>query len=68
MFQRRLLPLLVAALDRSPVVGLIGPRQVGKTTLAHALAQARTPPTAFLDLERPADRARLADPEAAPTR
>jgi len=54
-----------SALARSPVVGLIGPRQVGKTTLAHALAAERQPAPAFLDLERPADRARLADPEAA---
>lgn len=47
------------------MVGLIGPRQVGKTTLAHALAAERQPAPAVLDLERPADQARLADPEAA---
>lgn len=54
-----------AALRRSPVVALIGPRQVGKTTLAHALADGRSPPPSFFDLESPTDRARLADPEAA---
>jgi hypothetical protein len=61
MFGRHLSPRLNAALDRTPVVGLIGPRQVGKTTLA----QTRSSPPVFIDLERPADRARLSDPEAA---
>ncbi len=65
MFRRRMAAEVGSALARSPVVGLIGPRQVGKTTLAHALAAERQPAPAFLDLERPADRARLADPEAA---
>jgi uncharacterized protein len=65
MFRRRMAKDLSTALARIPVVGLIGPRQVGKTTLAHALAEGRRPAPAFLDLERPADRARLADPEAA---
>lgn len=65
MLKRRLADQLSLALGRSPAVGLIGPRQVGKTTLAHTLAQMRTPPPVFLDLERPADLARLADAEAA---
>ena len=43
-----------------PVVALIGPRQVGKTTLARALAAGR-PATRF-DLEDERDVARLADP------
>lgn len=45
-----------------PVVLLLGPRQVGKTTLARQLA-ARHPGSVFLDLESSADRARLAEPE-----
>jgi uncharacterized protein len=45
----------------SPVVGLVGPRQVGKTTLARALAGRSSSPT-YYDLENPRDRARLADP------
>ncbi|MBL8223775.1 MAG: ATP-binding protein [Chromatiales bacterium] len=65
MFERRLARDLETAIGRSPVVGLIGPRQVGKTTLAHALARHREPPPEFLDLERPVDRARLTDAEAA---
>ncbi len=45
-----------------PAVLLLGPRQVGKTTLARQLA-ARRPDAVFLDLESRADRARLAEPE-----
>ena len=40
---------------------LLGPRQVGKTTLARILAQEWAGGTSYLDLERPADRARLED-------
>ena len=47
-------------LDHTPAVALIGPRQVGKTTLAHAVAERR--PSTYLDLESEADRARLAEP------
>lgn len=45
-----------------PGVVLLGPRQVGKTTLARALA-AEAPGALLLDLERLADRAQLAQPE-----
>jgi predicted AAA+ superfamily ATPase len=56
---------LEGALADFPVVGLLGPRQVGKTTLAHAMAERRgSDGSRYLDLESPADRARLADPEA----
>lgn len=43
-------------------MALLGPRQVGKTTLALELAKALKP-TIYLDLESAADRAKLADPE-----
>jgi predicted AAA+ superfamily ATPase len=52
-------------LRRAPVVGLLGPRQVGKTTLALEVAGGWTGPVARFDLERPSDLARLADPELA---
>lgn len=59
---RRLLTALDTALAESPAVALLGPRQVGKTTLAHEVAKAR--PAVYLDLESEADRAKLTDPEA----
>jgi hypothetical protein len=52
---------LVRLLAEHPVVGILGPRQVGKTTLARDLARSRSRETAVLDLEDPADLARLAD-------
>jgi uncharacterized protein len=50
-------------LEQFPVVGIIGARQVGKTTLARMIAAdpAVTPVTVF-DLEDPRHRARLTDP------
>ncbi len=48
-----------------PVVGILGPRQVGKTTLALALARSQRGRKTHFDLERPADLARLADPSLA---
>jgi hypothetical protein len=51
------------ALTWSPAVALLGPRQVGKTTLARALASA-TPGALYLDLESSEDRARLSQPRA----
>ena len=45
---------------RQAAVALIGPRQVGKTTLAHEIAKTR--PSIYLDLEAAADRDKLSDP------
>lgn len=52
-------------LSQFPVVGLIGARQVGKTTLARRLAAREQGPVATFDLEDPTDVARLADPKLA---
>jgi predicted AAA+ superfamily ATPase len=60
MIPRRLLSTLTARLSEFPAVALLGPRQAGKTTLAMAIAAGR--PSVYLDLEAPADRARLSDP------
>ncbi|MHB1656578.1 MAG: ATP-binding protein [Burkholderiales bacterium] len=61
MITRLLTTQLIDALSRSPAVALIGPRQVGKTTLAlevgkrfHAL---------YIDLESEQGRAKLSQPE-----
>jgi predicted AAA+ superfamily ATPase len=61
MLVRRLLPKLTLALSEVPAVALLGPRQVGKTTLA--LEVARTRPSIYLDLESESDRAKLAEPQ-----
>ncbi|HVA62744.1 MAG TPA: AAA family ATPase [Terriglobales bacterium] len=61
MIPRRIHPLLLEAIRDNPAVALLGPRQVGKTTLA--IEVGRTRPSLYLDLESPSDRARLADPE-----
>lgn len=50
------------ALDREAAVALIGPRQVGKTTLALEIAKER--PSIYLDLESRTDREKLNDPDA----
>lgn len=60
MIQRHALPAVTTALDRQAAVGLIGPRQVGKTTLALEIAERRN--ALYLDLESSTDRAKLADP------
>ncbi|OGA25748.1 MAG: ATPase [Betaproteobacteria bacterium RIFCSPLOWO2_02_FULL_65_24] len=62
MIRRQLEAVLLASLRRFPVVGLVGARQVGKTTLGRAVAD-RVGGALYLDLERPSDAARLADPE-----
>ena len=49
-------------LRQFPVVGLLGPRQVGKTTLAHAVAGRVGGQVHRFDLESSADLARLGDP------
>jgi predicted AAA+ superfamily ATPase len=49
-------------LEQFPVVGLIGARQVGKTTLAGALAAGFAGEVARFDLESPRDLHRLDDP------
>jgi uncharacterized protein len=50
-------------LDHFPVVGIVGARQVGKSTLARLIAQREaTTEVTFFDLEDPRDLARLADP------
>jgi hypothetical protein len=61
MIDRRIYAELAERLEETPAVALIGPRQVGKTTLALEIAEAR--PSIYLDLESDADRAKLSEPE-----
>jgi predicted AAA+ superfamily ATPase len=62
MIRRFLHRVVLQALREVPAVCLLGPRQVGKTTLALALAE--EVPALYLDLESERDRAKLSDPEA----
>lgn len=54
--------LLARQLANFPVVAILGPRQVGKTTLAREFAAGWNGPVRHFDLEDPDDQARLADP------
>ena len=60
MFDRFVTAEVQQALLTSPAVVLLGPRQVGKTTLALELSQADG---AYFDLESPEDRSRLSNVE-----
>ena len=62
MLDRHLTPAIDAALSDHPAVALLGARQVGKTTLARQIGDARS--AVYLDIERPSDRQKLTDPEA----
>lgn len=59
----RQLAQLRAALGRSRVTALVGPRQAGKTTLARELVPLDSP--RYFDLEDPTSLARLAEPMTA---
>lgn len=63
MYDRYAQPFLKQLLAEFPAVAILGPRQVGKTTLALNLAES-LPGVQYLDLESPADAAKLADPPA----
>ena len=61
MIERRNETVVRERLTEVPAVALLGPRQVGKTTLALEIAEQQ--PSIYLDLESESDRARLSDPE-----
>lgn len=61
MIGRHLQRTVERLLGQFPAVALLGPRQSGKTTLAHVIGQSR--PAVYLDLEADPDRAKLSEPE-----
>ena len=63
MIKRELENHICQSLERFPAVGLIGARQVGKTTLAKMITERWPRESLYLDLERPADYASLSEPE-----
>lgn len=60
MFDRIAQAQLTENLAWSPAVAILGPRQVGKTTLAQSLLQS-DPQAIYLDLENPQDQTRLGE-------
>jgi len=64
MIRRETLNLVQQRLNQFDSVALLGPRQVGKTTLAREIASQTGEEARYLDLESPADRRQLDDPEA----
>lgn len=60
MIRRKIHQKVKKALMRQAAVALLGPRQVGKTTLAKMIASEQ--PSLYLDLESSADREKLRDP------
>ncbi|PWK20096.1 hypothetical protein LV89_03906 [Arcicella aurantiaca] len=63
MFERSITSQLLDDLSFFPVVGIIGPRQVGKTTLAKWLQKQIDQSTLYIDLELDTDLRRLDDAE-----
>jgi predicted AAA+ superfamily ATPase len=61
MIPRQLFDPLIKALTEAPAVCLLGPRQVGKTTLALSVSEKLE--AIYLDLESEQDRAKLSEPE-----
>jgi len=62
MIKRRLESQIIEALERIPSVALLGPRQVGKTTIALNISE--TTPSVYLDLENRRDLQKVQDIEA----
>ena len=61
MLQRTLDAHITKLLKQFPAVAILGPRQVGKTTLAKQLASASKKETLYIDLEKQKDRVLLTD-------
>ena len=61
--QRMITNELIKLMNSFPVVGIIGPRQVGKTSLAKYLIKIIKKDTLYLDLELPEDQSKLSEPQ-----
>lgn len=63
MYHRNITKQIESDLQNFPIIGIVGPRQVGKTTLAKYLQKNLEQKTLYLDLELDTDRNSLDDPE-----
>jgi hypothetical protein len=63
MIERRLYNKIQASMKAYPVVGIIGSRQAGKTTLAKMVRDTLKKKSIYLDLELPSDQDKLFEPE-----
>jgi predicted AAA+ superfamily ATPase len=62
MIKRRSETELLQLLEQFSAAAILGPRQIGKTTLAQQIAARTKPSPLYIDLEHPADLAKLDDP------
>lgn len=63
MISRTIESRVLKMMKQFPAVGLIGPRQCGKTTVALLFQQKFPKKTVYFDLESPADLRKFSDPE-----
>jgi len=64
MIERKVRAEILELLEEFPAVAVLGPRQVGKTTLSEEIAESLDQDYIYLDLESPIDQAKLSEPEA----
>jgi predicted AAA+ superfamily ATPase len=64
MIERKITERLLRDLEWSPVIGIIGPRQAGKTTLAKYLQKRLSKSSVYLDLELNEDLKKLEDAQS----
>ncbi|MEA3445898.1 MAG: ATP-binding protein [Bacteroidota bacterium] len=62
MIERSISNDLLELLSSFPVLGIIGSRQVGKTTLSKQLIKSISKESIYIDLENPKDQAKIYDP------
>ena len=61
MIKRKIKDIILKSLKTYPVVGILGSRQVGKTTLAKTVKEMVRTDAIYLDLELPSDLNKLQD-------
>ena len=62
MIPRNIQSYVQELLSLFPATVILGPRQVGKTTLCQEIVRGMSTPAVFLEMERAEDRAKLSEP------